>query len=219
MLRRFALSSLLALCATAQAGTITSATSAVINSGGPGAGSLQNTYNQAGLTSHYISGVTDFASYIASRPLHAVAFTNEWFSELGTTAASVTYDLGGLLSISGVALWNEDTSGIGALSLYQSADGINFTLLAGGLLPNNNAYNEVYGPDVFAFAAVNSRYVRFDMSNCPQSGGTYNSCAIGEVAFNTSAAAAAVPEPASIALLGLGLAGIAGLRRRQRAAS
>ena len=37
----------------------------------------------------------------------------EWFSNSGTTAAVVTYDLGAVITIDRLALWNEESSGIG----------------------------------------------------------------------------------------------------------
>jgi hypothetical protein len=42
------------------------ATSATINSGGPGFGSISDTFNQNGLSSNYISGVTDFDTFVPS---------------------------------------------------------------------------------------------------------------------------------------------------------
>lgn len=217
MLRKLIVIASLALCGTAQAGVVTSAIGAVINSGGPGAGAIADTYNQAGLATRYVSGVTDFASYIAADPRHTNAFGGaEWFSAFDSTSASVTYDLGSVRAVSALALWNEEASGIGALNLYQSIDGLMFTLLAAGLAPTDNSGAD-YGADVFSFTGTNARYIRLDMSGCPQANTVdfYPSCAIGEVAFDTNAVVADIPEPASMALLGLGLAGIAGLRRRR----
>jgi len=208
-----------AVCAGASAGTIIGATGAVINSGGPGYGNIADTYNQNGLSTGYTSGVTDFATYMAGAPLHTTTFGGfEWFGNLSTTSATVTYDLGSTRRIDAFALWNEESSGIGAFNLYTSTDGLGFSLLAGGLAPLNNPSGSNYGAEVFSFAATNTRYVRLEMSGCPQpSNGavTFDACAIGEVAFDATAAAADVPEPASLALLGLGIAGLVGARRKR----
>ena len=208
-----ALSTCIIAAPKADAGVIFSPTSGIINSGGPGFGTLTETINQAGLLSNFVSGVTDFDTYLATNPLHTlVFFGNEWFSNSGTTSASVTYDLGSLTNIDRLALWNEEGSGIGTLNLFHSSDGINFAPLALGLRPTDNPFAN-YPADVFSFASVNTRYIRFDMSDCPQPDpGSFSACAIGEVAFRK----ATVPEPASVlGLLAIGVLGAGSALKRK----
>lgn len=207
---------LVGLASHAHAGAIHSAVGGVINSGGPGFGDLSYTWSQAGLSAGYTSGVTDFDAYIASGPTHTVTFFPfEWFSNLGSTSASVTYDLGSNLLLDAIALWNEESSGIGLLDLLYSTDGTTFTPLLSGLTPTDHGL-AAYAADVFSFGAVTARYIRLDMSDCPQPNvGTFAGCAIGEVAFR--AADNGVPEPATMALVGLALAGAGFARRRMKA--
>ncbi len=223
------LSTLVMLSATSNAsatGLIFSPVSGVINNGGSGFGNLADTYNQNGLATKFVSGVTNFDSYLALNPTHTFAYSgNEWFSNFGTQSTTVTYDLGSVRSIDRLALWNEDASGIGRLNLAYSTDNITFSSLAAGLTPFNNALNSAYPADVFAFATTNARYVRFEASECRQS--VFAACAIGEVAFSISnptvsvpnrflanSATAAVPEPLTIA--GTLFGGTAVLRIRKR---
>lgn len=190
--------------------------SAVINSGGPGNGSINDTFNQSGLSSGYISGVTDFNSYIATNPLHSFAFSgNEWFSSINNNSSIVTFDLGSIFTLDALALWNEDASGIGTLSLLGSSDGALFNAL-GVFSPTNNEVNRDYGPQVFTFAASAVRFVQFNMTDCPQPGQpSFNGCAIGEVAFRAAAVNGAVPEPTTWALMLLGFGAVGfGMRRR-----
>jgi hypothetical protein len=89
----------------------------------------------------YTSGVTNFDAYIATNPLHTSTFAGfEWFGNAGTTTATVTYDLGSVRSFDRLALWNEESSGIGLLDLWTSIDGTTFTSLASGLTPFDNPW-------------------------------------------------------------------------------
>jgi hypothetical protein len=201
---------------SAFASTIVGAQSGVINSGGPGSGSITDTLDQSGLFTGYTSGVTDFDSYIAGNPQHSLVFSgNEWFSNQGSSTASVTYDLGSSLFLDNFALWNEDAAGIGTFDLLGSQNGSSFSSLLSGVSPTNTTNNADYGPQTFGFSSTNARFLRLDMSDCPQQPGLFNGCAIGEVAFRTSAAAD-VPGPAPLALLGIGMLGISLARRWAR---
>ena len=207
-----AAAALAATAAQAGPGVIIAPTSATVDTSGPGFGSINNTFDQAGLSSGYTLGVTNFDAYIASGPTHTTTFNGfEFFGNSGTTTLQVTYDLGSAKKINALALWNEESSGIGQLNLLTSLNGSTFTSLATGLSPTDNPVGS-YLADVFTFGAVSTRYVRFEASGCPQANpGSFPACAIGEFAFRT----AAVPEPASWAMMiaGFGLVG-ATMRRR-----
>jgi hypothetical protein len=210
----FAAGSALAQPALAQ--EIVAPTSATINSGGPGFGSINDTLNQNGLASNYVSGVTNFNAYIATNPQHSLVFAgNEWFSNEGSTSASVTYDLGGIMGIDALALWNEDFSGIGTLGLFGSTDDLAYFAL-GLFNPTDVVNNTNYGPQVFTFTASDLRFVRFDMSGCPQQPGGFDACAIGEVAFRTAEVNGAIPEPGTWGMMLLGFAGVGMALRRRR---
>lgn len=220
MLKRTLLAMAAVAITTSSAGAqkIVSAVGGTINSGGPGFGTLAQTYNQSGLSANYVSGVTDFDSYLTGGgPTHTWVFQgNEWFSNEQLNSASVTYDLGAVLGIDKFALWHEDASGFGLLNLLGSSDGTNFFSLASGLTPTNTTLNVDYRAQVFGFSASNVRYVRMDMSRCPQENNSgFTACAIGEVAFRT--AGTTVPEPVSASLVALGLLGLSAAARRRRA--
>ena len=187
------------------AGVIQSPVAATIDAGGPGFGSINNTFDQSGLSAGFTSGVTDFDAYMALNPTHTVAFPGfEWFSNSGTVAATVTYDVGSIVTIARLALWNEESSGIGLLDLRSSTDGVTFSPLALGLTPTDHALIN-YPADIFAFGPVSARYIRFEMSRCPQpNAASFPGCAIGEVAFDV-VGGQVVPEPSTFALLGAGL--------------
>jgi len=211
---RFALAAAAATASTAHGQTIFSATSGVVNLGGPGFGTLTQTINQSGLSAFYTANVTNFDSYIASNPMHARFLGNEWFSNSGITAATVTYDFGSVRSLDRFALWNEDASGIGLLNILGSLDGITFSSILAGLTPPDNLLAADYPATVYSFATSSARYFRMEMSRCPQRMGSFPACAIGEVAFRS---ADVVPEPSTYALLATGIVSLALFARRRRA--
>ena len=113
--------------------------------------------------------------------------------------------------IDALALWNEESSGIGNLNLLTSLDGVNFAALVSGLVPTNHpAILQDYAADVFGFGRTFAQYIRLDMSECPQAGGTFPSCSIGEVAFRQ----APIPEPGAATLFGVGFLVVGLVERR-----
>ncbi len=180
----------------------------------PGGFELVNAFNQNGLLTGYINGVTDFDTYIASNPLHDsnATFDIDWISPDGVTSGTLVFDLGDVYTVDRLALWNEDFAGLGSLNVLTSTDNINYVSVGQNLIPTDNATNIDYAADIFNLTITNARYVRFDVSGCPQSG-SLQVCGIGEFAFSTNSSS--VPEPATLILLMLGLFGI-GFSNRKR---
>lgn len=170
--------------------------------------SIGNTIDQSGLSMGFTSGVTDFDAYIASNPTHTTTFAGfEWFTPQDVLSATVDYDLGGVYNIDQMALWNEESSGIGQFNILVSQDNVNFTTIGSNLSPFDNPLAD-YLADVFDIQDSLARYVRLEVSGCPQPNpGTFPGCGIGEIAFATRDDIPSQPEPATI----LGLLAVSGL--------
>jgi hypothetical protein len=175
-------------------GVIINPVSGVVDIGGPevNGNDLSPTYNHAGLIPDYTSGVDDFDTYIASNPTHSAFYFaldfQEWFSMSGVHAGQVTYDLGSIMNISAMALWNEESGGIATLDLSSSTDNVIFTPIPGasGLLPTDHTLGSgPYGADPFYFTATSMRYIRLIITG-PQDTAQphiWDGWSIGEVAF------------------------------------
>ncbi|KGJ86900.1 PEP-CTERM sorting domain-containing protein [Colwellia psychrerythraea] len=170
-----------------------------------GSFALVNMINQSGLSAGYTSGVTDFTSYTGSTTHNGL----EGFS-VGPDG-QFSFDLGSALNIDGLALWASTNIGsLASFDLYADTDQI-WGNGVGSLLGSFNALGGV-GSDpaqIFSFAATSTQFLHIDILSTQ--GGIGFQPGIGEIAFR---GASEVPEPISIALLGLGLAGIGFSRKR-----
>lgn len=199
----------------AQAATVISAKSVTVNIGGE-AGmpwAAANMINQTGLDKTYVSGVTDWDTYIASNPIHNMGAYSEWASLSGTTSARVTFDFGEEVTIGQLAFWDEDSSSNSSVALSTPELGAFYTFR-----PVESVPGTFTGAQVFGFRPITTRYLTFDFAGC-NAGGRYShtGCGLREVAFAT-AAVSAVPEPATWAMMIVGLGGVgAVLRSRRRA--
>ncbi|MFC7336481.1 discoidin domain-containing protein [Haloferula chungangensis] len=215
----FALLSALATC-HAQAGVILMPDSAYTTSidGGttPPMGSLTGfeefqTVNQSGLTTPYMSGVTDFDAYIASAPTHGSSLDyNSWRSDLGSpTVGFLDFDLGATFTIESMALWNyggnhEQNVAVFDLKVADNPDFTGATSFTTDVVNTNTGPSTAVLPQVFSITPTAGRYVRMEIL---ANNGSPDFTAIGEVAFEV------VPEPSTTVLIGLA-AGLFARRRR-----
>jgi len=178
---------------------------------------LTQIINQSGLSAGYTGGVTDFDSFLASATHDSGVgtTTNTGFTNTaGGFPQQITFNFGSLFSISGLGFWA--TSNIGTVTEFRlfADDDSDPTNGVGGQLGGtfNAAANggTASAGQVFSFGAASTQFVHLYVDNT--AGGTGLFPGIGEVVFNASNASA-VPEPATTALVLIGLAGVV-LRRK-----
>lgn len=179
-----------------------------------GGTSAADVVNQSGMWSNYTSGVTDFASFMAGNPSHSNA--GGWKSGFFDLTGNFDFDLGGAHRISGLAMWSlNDGTAIQDFRLLASDDATftNVTVLGTFTNAPPGAQGFNFNPaQVFTFTETDAAFVRMEVLS--NQGSQFNTSLL-EVAFDASPAA--VPEPSSLALTGMGLVGggvIAWCRRR-----
>lgn len=202
---------------TAGASTIVSPVAVVQNTLGeigPTA-RLGNAFDQSGLSAGYTSGVTDFDLFLGADPTHTfIADNNEWFAAAGVTSGVIDLDLGSLMVVDRVAIWNEDGTGVQDLRIHTSNDSgfASSTLVGTFTLTDNPAAND-YLADVLDLTVTSARYVRFEILSAYSSPLVVPTASLGEVAFSTGP----IPEPTASLLFAAGLL-LVGRAVRRRAA-
>ena len=108
---------------SAQAQVILSPTAVVANSMGSYASGTYTpveTINHSGLLTDFVSGVTNFDTYLASNPLHSLLATTEFFATSGVLSGTIDYDLGALFKVDRMAFWDEESWGAKTVSIFGS---------------------------------------------------------------------------------------------------
>ena len=198
----------------ATAATIVGAVSVSANQTARSGTSWSNVISQANLDTPYVSGVTDFDSYIASAPQDSSSTSSIGSTVNGVYTVTLTFNLGGLYTLDRFALWNRGgiTQGVREFTLTAATAA---TFSDATLLGSFTATEALSGtvnyavPEVFGFSTTEAHYVRMSVLN------THGTCCVSlsEVAFAAVSDAPPIPVPLPGVLLATGLGGLALIRR------
>jgi hypothetical protein len=205
------------VCSSAMvdASVILSPTSVVNNTFGElhSSFAVTNLINQSGLSTGFVSGVTDFDAYLAGSPTHA----NPSFSSGGGFASqsnnvntgTIDFDLGSIYTLHRFALWNDqDIQALGNFTLEVSNDPGFATATSLGSFSGVVDIPPIVA-QVFDLSDASGRYVRLHATTVAPATNLIN---FGEIAFDATAGAAngVVPEPGQLLIWSL-LAACGGL--------
>jgi hypothetical protein len=132
---------------------------------------LENIINQSGLSDTYTSGTTDFDSFSASTT-HSpnITLNNIGFTDSSTHGPQhFTFDLGALVPVSSIAIWNSDVHGaISSFELLADDDedlynGIQGSILGSTSLSSNDPNLDIPADaQVFRFETSFVRFIHFN---------------------------------------------------------
>lgn len=179
---------------------------------------ITKTIDQSGMSQVYISGVTDFGTYVASATSQ-FGGAGAWYSAAAPASRQVTFGFGAATLVDGFAFWNLVDSHSGAVKNFSLQDDAGHTLGTYSWQTGLNPWGTAIKAQVFDFDAVSTTSITMTIdSNFGHWMDGFNEAAFraGTLATTTGATVPAVPEPGSFALAGLALAGLA-LSRRRRA--
>ncbi|BCG62844.1 MAG: hypothetical protein methR_P0507 [Methyloprofundus sp.] len=213
-------SALVSASLTVNAGVVISPS--IINGPSAAAGNVNGLINQSGLSSTYISGITDFNSYLATNPTHIDVASNisRGYASVTPFPVNLDLDFGLSYTITDAVLWNWNwatTAGTDQFEVFSSIDATFSTLTSLGTFNMNEvaSNNTAANHQLFDLTDISTQYLRVALqSNHGFSGGS-SGVGLVEMAFGAEAPTTSAPTPSAIALLGLGIAGLQISRKRQ----
>lgn len=198
-----ALSLTFTLATQARAGAVVLGSTATTNLG-TNLGSGVNVTNQSGLSANYVSGTTDFDSYVATTTHNSAVPANIW--SFAPKTGYIAFDLGASHTVDALALWalnGASPVAIRQFSLYADTD--TDPTNPGTLLGTFNAVNAGGSPvpaQVFSFADTTTQFIQLQvLTNAGESGKS----GFGEVAFR---GVSTVPEPSLVTNLIAAMGGL-----------
>jgi hypothetical protein len=208
---------MMSVCSLANAGLIYSATSIIDGPTPIDSYNAANTIDQSGLSSNYISGVTDFNAFIGLSPIHnrVSGLGANFLASFDNPVANVDFDMGEILNLSRLALWNypfSNSVGINGFSIYSSATSdFSVTSILGTFNAIDNGNGSTNSAQIFDFSDMSSRYIRLSITS------SYSGSSVGfsEIAFEGTPAID-VPEPSALAIFALGMIGLASRRFKKQ---
>lgn len=193
-----------------QAGYILSADSVTSPQGDLATYPLSNIIDQSGLSTGYISGVTDFDSFVNSTL--STALGDAGFTATESYGPQVfTFGFSQQVSLDGIAVWNTGSAGaVSSFALYADTDA-NFYNGTQNQLLQQQSLDTVVGngwvpAQVFQFGATSTQYIHLiglDSLTAPDFYG------LSEVAFSQSITPVPLPPALGLYLSGLAFAFLA----------
>ena len=131
------------------------------------------------------------------------------------STGTLVFDFGSVFSIENTQIWNYGPGCCGNerstkdMVIESSVDGINYDIIGSYVL--SQPITDPFGSDTVGLGGLNARFIKFDLNSTY---GPSQYIGLSEVQFFGSEPNGA-PEPATLALMGLGLAGLGAMSRRK----
>ncbi len=195
----------LSLSSSTNATLIISVDSVVENTMGdyPSINDIEYMINQQGLSSNYISGLTDFESFTSSDVVHTQGHGDAWYSDSRVYSGFFIFDLGAEYLLQSMVMWNA-AGGINAsVSSFSLTTSSTPDFISSSFAGEFTGSEANYLASVYDLTDSIARYIRMDID-----GNFGNPCCtvIGEIAFGGQAVN--VTAPPMLLLLTLTLFGL-----------